>query len=102
MGALVEIVDVQHAEPVPEELLGRHLDGPKPGGVVDAHAIDVLGWALGKRARAVAVEFESDGHAFWRSPLGAERPDLAEVFPDSPEAGKAGFRTTINAIGTAT
>jgi glycosyltransferase involved in cell wall biosynthesis len=102
MGALVEIVDVSHAEPVPEELLGRHLDGPKPGGVVDAHAIDVLGWALGKRARAVAVEFESDGHAFWRSPLGAERPDLAEVFPDSPEAGKAGFRTTINAIGTAT
>jgi hypothetical protein len=101
MGALVEILDVSHAEPLPEELHGRHLDGPKAGSVVDAHAIDVLGWVLGKNARAVAVEFETAGEPFWRASLGLERPDLTEAFPNNGEAGRAGFRTTINAIGTA-
>ena len=101
MGALVEIADVSLAEPLPDELHGRHLDGPKEGSVVDAHAIDLLGWVLGKDASAVAVELELGGEVFWRAPLGVERPDLAEAFPDVHEAGRAGFRTTINAIGTA-
>ncbi len=101
MGALVEILEVSHAEPLPEELHGRHLDGPKAGSVVDAHAIDVLGWVLGKSARAVAVELETVGEPFWRASLGIERPDLTEAFPNNGEAGRAGFRTTINAIGTA-
>jgi glycosyltransferase involved in cell wall biosynthesis len=98
MGALVEIVDVSLSEPA--ELHGGFLDEPKVGAVLDAHGVDVLGWALGEKARAVAVEFMMDGKVFWRAALRAERPDLAEAFPDYPEAGSAGFRTTLNLIGT--
>jgi glycosyltransferase involved in cell wall biosynthesis len=76
------------------------LDEPSPGAVLDAHAVDVLGWALGAEARAVAVEFAIDSDVFWRAPLRAERPDLADAYPDRPEAGRAGFRTTLNLIGT--
>ena len=56
----------------------------------------VAGWALGSRARAIGVEFTTDDALLWRAPLGAPRPDLAEAFPDHPEAGEAGFRTTVN------
>jgi glycosyltransferase involved in cell wall biosynthesis len=100
MGALVEIVDVTLAEPLPAGLRGGFVDEPRAGAVLDAHAVDVLGWALGDDARAVAVEFSAGGEPFWRAPLRAERPDLAEAFPELPEAARAGFRTTLNMIGT--
>ncbi len=99
MGALVEIVDVSLAEPL-GELRGGFLDGPRPEAVIDAHAVDVVGWALGSDAPAVAVEFAIDGEVFWRAPVRAARPDVARTFPDRPESGSAGFSTTLNMIGT--
>jgi hypothetical protein len=98
MGALVEILDVSVSRP--PELHGAFVDEPKPGSVLDAHAVDMLGWALGEDARVVAVEFLIDGRVFWRAAVRAERPDLAEAFPDYPDAGRAGFRTTLNLVGT--
>jgi glycosyltransferase involved in cell wall biosynthesis len=100
MGALVEIVDVSLTEPRVAGLEGGFLDEPKPGAVVDAHALDVLGWALGEGAEAVAVEFSVGGRPFWRAPLGTDRPDLEQAFPGRGEARQAGFRTTLNLIGT--
>jgi glycosyltransferase involved in cell wall biosynthesis len=101
MGALVEITDVSLSEPLPEGLRGGFLDEPKVGATLDAQALEVLGWALGAGVKAVAVEFEIDGEAFWRAPLHWERPDLVDAFPEHPEAARAGFRTTLNMIGTA-
>jgi glycosyltransferase involved in cell wall biosynthesis len=68
--------------------------------VLDANAVDMLGWALGEDAGVVAVEFLIDGKAFWRAAVRADRPDLAEAFPDYADAGRAGFRTTLNLVGT--
>jgi Glycosyl transferase family 2 len=99
IGTLVEVFELSPTEPLPNELRGRHLDAPKPGSTAAAHAIYVTGWALGERSRVVAVEFELGGELVWRAPLGTERPDLAEAFPGSPEAGKAGFSTTLNLTG---
>jgi glycosyltransferase involved in cell wall biosynthesis len=100
MGALVEIGEVSLVEPLPDGLSGRHLDEPRSGAVLDAKAVDVIGWALGSEREAVAVEFSYDGEPFWRASLRAERPDLAEVFPERGEAARAGFRTTLNLLGT--
>jgi glycosyltransferase involved in cell wall biosynthesis len=100
MGALVEISGVSLSEPLSKELSGGFLDEPKAGATVDAHALDVLGWALGADARATAVELSIAGEVFSRAPLGWERPDLGEAFPDHSEAARAGFRTTLNMIGT--
>jgi hypothetical protein len=100
MGALVEITEVSLVDPLPGELHGGFIDKPKPGQALDAKAVDVLGWALGERQRAVAAEFAIDGRTFWRAPLRAQRPDLADAFPDHEEAACAGFRTTLNLIGT--
>jgi hypothetical protein len=98
MGALVEFLEVSVSPPA--ELHGAFVDEPKAGAVLDAEGVDLLGWALGEDARAVAVEFLIDGKVFWRAAVRAERPDLAEAFPDYPDAGRAGFRTTINLVGT--
>jgi glycosyltransferase involved in cell wall biosynthesis len=101
MGALVEIGEVSRVEPRPSELAGCFIDEPGAGAVLDAKAVDVIGWAIGAGREAVAVEFSYDGRPFWRASLRAERPDLAEAFPDRREAGRAGFRTTLNLLGTA-
>ncbi|MGN6258042.1 MAG: glycosyltransferase [Solirubrobacterales bacterium] len=98
MGALIEILDVSVSRP--PELHGAFIDEPKPGSVLDANAVDMLGWALGEETRVVAVEFLMDGKAFWRAAVRAERADLAEAFPDYPDAARAGFRTTLNLVGT--
>jgi glycosyltransferase involved in cell wall biosynthesis len=98
MGALVEFLDVSLSPPA--ELHGAFVDEPKAGGTLDAQAVDLLGWALGEETRVVAVEFLIDGKPFWRAAVRAERPDLAKAFPDYPDAGRAGFRTTINLVGT--
>jgi glycosyltransferase involved in cell wall biosynthesis len=100
MGALVEIAEVSLPEPLPAELLGGFIDEPRAGAVLDAKAIDVLGWALGAERDATAVEFAIGDEVFWRAPLRSERPDLAEAFPEQAAAGRAGFRTTLNVIGT--
>jgi glycosyltransferase involved in cell wall biosynthesis len=101
MGALVEIAEVERVEPLPAELKGRFIDEPKSGAVLDAKAVDVLGWAIGDDRPVVGVEFSYGGRPFWRSSLRAERPDLAEAFPDRAEAAQAGFRTTLSLLGTA-
>jgi glycosyltransferase involved in cell wall biosynthesis len=100
MGALVEIAEVERVEPLPAELKGRFVDEPKPGAVLDAKAVDVIGWAIGADKPAVGVEFSYEGKPFWRTSLRAERPDLGEAFPDRSEAAHAGFRTTLNLLGT--
>ncbi len=100
MGALVEISEVSLARPLPVEIHGGFLDQPRAGAVLDAEAVDVFGWAVGSEAEAVAVEFSSGGKAICRAPLRARRPDLADAFPERPEAASAGFRTTMDLVGT--
>lgn len=99
VGALVEITEVTLADPSPVELRAGFLDQPKAGAVLDARTVDVLGWALGGRRRAVAAEFSIDGRVLSRVPLRAQRPDLAAAFPDQREARRAGFRTTLDLVG---
>jgi glycosyltransferase involved in cell wall biosynthesis len=101
MGALVEIGEVSRLDPPPAGLGGSFVDEPKAGAVLDARAVDVIGWAIGSDRPAVAVEFSYGGEPFWRASLRAERPDLAEAFPERDEASRAGFRTTLNLLGTA-
>jgi hypothetical protein len=77
------------------ELLGGHLDAPASGALLPAHAVTVVGWALGHERRVTAVEFEAGGWTIWRAPLGVERPDVAEAF-SGQEVEAPGFETTLN------
>jgi hypothetical protein len=100
MGALVEIAEVSQARPLPAAIQGGFLDQPHAGAVLDAEAVDVFGWAVAAGPKAVAVEFSSGGAQIARAPLRSPRPDLADAFPERPDAACAGFRTTIDLVGT--
>lgn len=100
MGALIEIAEVSRASPLPAELLDCFLDEPKQGAVLDARVVDVLGWVLGSDSRVVAVELSLDGSVFSRAPVHTDRPDVADAFPDRADAATAGFKTTLNLVGT--
>jgi hypothetical protein len=98
VGGELEIVDVEIADPLPSGLSGW-VDVPRSGERRAAHAIYVVGWALGDEEPVDAVEFEREGEVICRIRLGARRPDLAEAFPDHPDAEHAGFQTIINVAG---
>jgi len=92
------VLSVQLA-PDDERLLGRHLDLPIAGTEIDGDAIQVIGWVIGRASRVKGVEIVAGGRVWQRLQLGQPRPDLAAAFPDAPDAGEAGFRTTIGLRG---
>jgi Glycosyl transferase family 2 len=81
--------------PTPEQLGGCHLDAPESGAVLPAHAVTIVGWALGRERPVAALEFEAGGETIWRAALSVKRPDVAEAFPDQV-ADTPGFETTLN------
>ena len=84
--ALLEIVEVAIAELEAERLWGRSIDLPAAGSRVEARAVDVAGWVLGRGAPAVAVELVHGGAPFRRVPVQAHRPDVAAE--SAPAAGR--------------
>jgi glycosyltransferase involved in cell wall biosynthesis len=76
-------------------LAGSFLEAPADGAMLPAHAITVVGWAVGAEGPIAAIEFESGGEVIWRAPALIERPDVARAFPDR-EVGTPGFQTTLN------
>ncbi len=73
-----------------------HLDAPVDGALLPAHAVPVVGWALGEDGPATAIEFELGGEVVWRAPVNRERPDVAAAFPEAT-SGRVGFQTTLDA-----
>src|SRR5262245_21114606 len=59
-----------------------HLDGPRPGEVLDGHLLPVTGWVCSprERVRAVAVEF---GCEIQRLEVRLPRPDVAAAHPSA-------------------
>jgi hypothetical protein len=80
--------------PRSEQLRG-HLDAPASGALLPAHAVTVVGWALGQGHRVAAIEFEAGGETIWRAPVGVARADVADAFPEQ-EVEAPGFETTLN------
>lgn len=83
----------------PGELLGRNIELPRTGTLIDGEAVTIVGWAIGRDAPIVAVEAVADDEALVSVPVDTARPDLAEAFPDAPGAETGGFRFTV-ALGS--
>jgi hypothetical protein len=72
-------------------LWAAHLDGPRPGAVGDDQDIEIIGWAVGRIAPAVAVELVHGGELCLRVPISLRRSDVAAVHPDVTYAESSGF-----------
>jgi len=100
-GALVEIAEVSLTAPLPSGLEAGFVDQPRVGAVLEANAVDLVGWVLGAEREVVAVELGCDGETVGRAKVRRARPDLAAAFPGRPAAASAGFSTTIDLGGKA-
>jgi len=100
--ALIEIEAVSLAEVDSEQLWGCYLDQPRAGSQTDGQVLELVGWVLGRRAPAVALELLHDATVIQRVPLNTLRPDLAQGFPHVPDAVHGGFRTRVSVLGMRT
>jgi hypothetical protein len=62
--------------------------------------LEIVGWVLGTESPATEIEIVSGSDVAGRAPVVLERPDVAELFPDMPEAATAGFRIELAAHGS--
>jgi hypothetical protein len=62
--------------------------------------LEIVGWVIGAEAPAIEVEIVGGGEVAGRAPVVLERTDVAELFPDVPEAATAGFRIELAAQGS--
>jgi glycosyltransferase involved in cell wall biosynthesis len=81
--------------PSSSELPVAFFEAPAEGALLPSHAVMVAGWVVGDGSRAGAIEFEHAGEVVWRAPVGGERSDVVDAFPDA-EVGRPGFQTTLN------
>jgi glycosyltransferase involved in cell wall biosynthesis/peptidoglycan/xylan/chitin deacetylase (PgdA/CDA1 family) len=99
--APVEIRAVEQVGKDAAQLLGSHLDFPEVGALTGGHRIDFLGWVLGRKSPAVAIEITSGERVVSHSEVELRRPDLRATFPDATDVDRAGFRARVSAVGTA-
>ena len=93
--ALIEFFDVSLAPLDESRLWGFYLDFPKTGTTVEAAAVAVWGWVIGRTSPAVAVEILDEGRVIRRVPIDTVREDVAAVYPAAPKSSVSGFGTTL-------
>lgn len=99
--APVDVVEVSLPSLVTEQLWGRYVGSPKPGSQVEASAVKIAGWVVGRSAPAVTVEVLHNDTIIRRVPIGERRPKPAAAFPHVPGAERSGFSTIVNVLGAA-
>jgi glycosyltransferase involved in cell wall biosynthesis len=92
---LFEVTEIRPGEPDCEDIWGFSVDYPQVGNRSDASPIEIWGWVLGRSASAIAVEAVNESGVVKRAAVHGDRPDVALVYPDVPEAERSGFRFSV-------
>jgi len=93
----LQVSNVSKADSSSGLLYGCHVDQPKPGDLINGRTLELLGWAIGRDQRIVAVEVLSRDSVIARTPMNHYRPDLIAAFPEMMIAGWSGFHLSIPA-----
>ena len=96
--SLLDILAVECPEPDGERLWGWSIDRPVVGTLVEAAALQIAGWVLGRQAPAVAVEVLYQNAVVRRVPVGDHRPDLAAAYPSTHGAERSGFSSRMSVL----
>jgi O-antigen biosynthesis protein len=91
----VEITAIFLSEVSQAQLWGFFIDEPKPG-CVKGNSLDIIGWVVGKIAKAISLEILCHGDIVTTTEINQHRLDVAIAYPQIPEAENSGFYTTIN------
>jgi glycosyltransferase involved in cell wall biosynthesis len=93
--ALIEFSDVSLAPLDESRLWGFYLDFPKTGTSVEAAAVGIWGWVIGRSSPAVAIEILDERRVIRRVPIDTVREDVARVYPAAPKSSLSGFATIL-------
>lgn len=89
---IIEIRDVKMQKLASRVIAGFSLDAPAPRSRHRAANVEFKGWVLGGRRPVVAVVVRAQGMGRRRFPLDYWRGDIANGFPQIPNAERCGFR----------
>jgi predicted SAM-dependent methyltransferase len=95
----IKVVDVSVAEADKTILRASNVDLPKAGAELDSNALQIVGWAVGRDARAESVEVVTAGEVVATSSLEIERPGVAKTYGEVAGADKAGFQVAVPGSG---
>jgi sulfotransferase family protein len=95
--SLVSVSRVLPAES-PDGITGFDITFPKPHTAEAVYAVPLEGWVVPADGPAEAVLVHGGRRPVPRAPVVIDRPDIAELYPDVPWAGRAGFATRLNAL----
>ena len=93
--AVAEELEILDIAQTPTERVKGHLRVQKG----EAQKLEIMGWVLGRDSPATEVEVMAGDEVAGRASVVMERPDVAERFPEAPEAATAGFRLDLAARG---
>ncbi|HZS13826.1 MAG TPA: sulfotransferase [Candidatus Dormibacteraeota bacterium] len=98
--ARLEITSVQRLNAGAVDPLVRYaVDGPKPGATSDLHDFTLAGWALHPERSITAIQVVAYGETIGWGRVQIGRPDVAQAFPNVPQAMTAGFHFTAGVVG---
>jgi hypothetical protein len=66
---------------------------------VAGNRLELIGWAFGLDAAIEQIEIVARGQVVAKTTTTEMRPDVAEAFPNTPQAGQSGFKIAIEAEG---
>ena len=93
-----EILEVSLCEPNDEQLWGCNLEAPQTGIQDNSDMIVVIGWVVGRKAPAIAIEIISKGRVCHRAPLNVNRRDVTAQYPKVGDR-RTGFQTWMQVVG---
>ncbi|MCB8764119.1 tetratricopeptide repeat protein [Planktothrix agardhii] len=92
----VEIVSVTRIEEDAEAFWGVAIDAPVPGLHKGINTVRFAGWIIGQPIPMMGVQILGhEGQVIENIPARLPRPDVAEIYPDTPNADSSGFWAEI-------
>ncbi|MGB3514315.1 MAG: hypothetical protein WBA93_34920 [Microcoleaceae cyanobacterium] len=96
----LDILDVVRVKPGDSELLLSYaIDKPKKGNKIDGTEIEFLGWVVGKKSPAIAVEVVNNDRVLGRIPVDESHPDVGKLYANVPEPKNSGFVAMMDLLG---
>jgi len=82
-----------------EVLVNFSIDLPKANTKVDPSSVIIGGWAIGKNSRVASVELICEDRVIKKTAVNGSRPDVAQAFPQVPNAENSGFTAQVKLMG---
>ncbi len=96
--AISQVTDVSRSSLDYGRLYGGNIELPLPERSNDTYNIDLVGWVVGRNAKAVLIELVHDETCLISVPVLRDRPDALRRFPDAPGSERSGFSTTFTTL----